>query len=86
MKSPTTLLIDNQSTIKMANNIVFHNNTKHVGTKYQFIKTLIINGIIKLEYFPSEDQTSDIFTKPFGKTKFTKFRDELGICKNKLWD
>jgi hypothetical protein len=32
-KSPTTLLIDSQSTIKMDNNPVFHSKTKHVDTK-----------------------------------------------------
>jgi hypothetical protein len=83
-KTPTTLLIDSQSTIKMDKNPIFHSKTKHVDTKYHFIRTLINNDIIKPKYCPFEDQTLDIFTKPLGKIKFTKFRDELGICKNKL--
>jgi hypothetical protein len=85
-QTPTILWIDNQSTIKMAKNPVFHSKTKHVDTKYHFIRTLINNDIIKPQYCPSEDQTSDIFTKPLGRIKFTKFRDELGICKNELSD
>lgn len=85
-QTPTTLWIDSQSAIKMAKNPVFHSKTKHVDTKYHFIRTLINNNIVKPQYCPSEDQTSDIFTKPLGKIKFTKFRDELGICKNKLLD
>jgi hypothetical protein len=34
----------------------------------------------------SEDQNSYIFTKPLGRIKFTKFRDELGLCENELLD
>jgi hypothetical protein len=82
----TSLLIDSQSTIKLAKNPVFHNKTKHVDTKYHYTRTLIAKGIIKPVYCPSEDQISDIFTKPLGKIKFTKFREELGICSNVLLD
>jgi hypothetical protein len=80
-KSPTTLLIDSQSAINMTKNPIFHSNIKHVNTKYHFIKSLI-----KPQLCPSEDQTSDIFTKPLGRINFTKFIDELGLCKNELLD
>jgi hypothetical protein len=83
-KSPTTLLIDIQSAINMAKNPLFHSNTKHFNTNYHFIISLIIKDIIKPQFCPSEDQTSYIFTKPLGRIKFTKFRDELGICKYEL--
>ena len=70
----------------MANNPIFLSKTRHVDTKYHFIRSLIIKDIIKPNSFPSKDQTSDIFTKPLGRIKFTKFRDKLGICKNELSD
>ena len=78
----TSLFIDNQSAIKLAKNPVFHSKTKHVDTKYHHIRSLIAKDVIKPIYCPSEDQTSDIFTKPLGRIKFTKFRDELGIYCN----
>jgi len=85
-KSPTTLLIDSQSAINMDKYPLFHSKTKHVDTKYHFIRSLIIKDIINPQLCPFEDQTSDIFTKPLGRIKFTKFRDELGLCKNELPD
>jgi hypothetical protein len=85
-KSPTTLLIDSQSTIKMDMNPIFHSKTKHVDTKYHFIRSLIIKDIIKPQLCSSEDKNSYIFTKPLGRIKFTKFKDELGLCKNELLD
>jgi hypothetical protein len=78
--------MDRKSIIKMDKNKVFHYNTKHVDTEYHFIKILINNDIIKPQYCPSEDQTLNIFTKPLGQIKFTKFRDELGICKYEVLD
>eukprot|EP00253_Pinus_taeda_P023888 PITA_23888 len=78
----TSLFIDSQSAIKLGKNPVFHSKTKHVDTKYLHIRSLIAKDVLKPVYCPSEDQISDIFTKPLGRIKFTKFRDELGICCN----
>jgi hypothetical protein len=68
------------------NNILELKKARHVDTKYHFIISLIVKDIIKPQFCPFEDQTSDIFTKPLGRIKFTKFRDELGICKYELSD
>eukprot|EP00253_Pinus_taeda_P030805 PITA_30805 len=78
----TSLFIDSQSAIKLAKNPVFHSKTKHVDTKSHHIRYLIAKDVLKPVYCPSEDQISDIFTKPPGRIKFTKFWDELGICCN----
>jgi hypothetical protein len=78
----TSLFIDSQSAIKLAKNLDFHSNTKHVDTKYHHIRSLIAKDVIKPIYCPLEDQISDIFMKPLGRIKFTKFRDELGIYYN----
>eukprot|EP00253_Pinus_taeda_P005792 PITA_05792 len=78
----TSLFIDSQSSIKLAKNPVFHSKTKHVDTRYHHIRSLIAKDVLKPVYCPSENQISDIFMKPLGRIKFTKFRDELGICCN----
>ena len=36
-KETTTIKSDNQSTIKLAYNLVFHKNTKHIDTQFHFI-------------------------------------------------
>jgi hypothetical protein len=68
----------------MAKNPIFHSKAKHVDTMYHFIISLIIKYIIKPQFYPFEDQTSDIFNKTFGRINFTKFIYELFICKNEL--
>jgi hypothetical protein len=82
----TSLFIDSQSAIKLAKNLVFHSKKKHVDTKYHYLRTLVIKGIIKTTYCPTEDQTTDIFTKSLGIIKFTKFRNELGIISKDILD
>lgn len=44
----TKLYCDNQSTIKLVNNPVFHARTKHIEVHHHFIRELIQNGDIEL--------------------------------------
>jgi hypothetical protein len=37
-KNATTIRCDNQSSIKLANNPVFHKNTKHIDTQFHFVR------------------------------------------------
>jgi hypothetical protein len=76
---PTPLLCDNQGVIKLAKNPVFHEHTKHVEVHCHFIRQLVEDGSIELQYCPTEDQTADILTKSLGPEKYVKFRDKLGV-------
>jgi len=42
-KEPTTIFCDNISAIALSKNHVFHNRTKHIDTKYRFIRELVNN-------------------------------------------
>jgi hypothetical protein len=37
MNAPTTIMCDNQITIKLSKNLVFHDKTKHFETYWHFI-------------------------------------------------
>ena len=68
--SPITLYEDNQSTIAMARNPVFHQRTKHIDTRYLFIRDLINNNAIQIQYCPTESMIADILTKALPRIKF----------------
>ena len=74
-----TIYEDNQSTIKIANNPIQSDRTKHIDVRYHKIRELIDQNRIKLEYVPTADQTADIFTKALGKVKHSKFTRALGL-------
>ena len=75
----TNIYCDNNSTIELLKNHVFHKRRKHIDTIYHFIREHINNGEIYLEFCKSEDQTADIFTKSLAKERFEHLRKGLGI-------
>jgi hypothetical protein len=76
---PTTLFIDNQSTIKIIDNPVCHFTTKHINIRYFKIRELVDSGEVKPKFVPTDDQLADSLTKPLLRTKLEKNRDSLGI-------
>ena len=66
----TDILCDNQSCIKMTENPVFHDKTKHIIVRYHFIWDMVQKGAIKLKYVPTKEQVADVLTKPMVHVKF----------------
>ena len=81
-KQPTSIKSDNQSTIKLAYNPVFHKNTKHIDTQFHFVREKIQSKEISLEYCKTCDNVAHIFTKPLARVKFELFRKMLGVQEN----
>jgi hypothetical protein len=44
-----------------------------------FIRDLVHDRIIDLQFCPSSEQTADIFTKTFTEKKFQTLRDRLAV-------
>ena len=79
---PTVIHCDNQSCIKLTENPVFHDRSKHIEIKYHFIRDVVQRGAVKLQYIRTDEQVADILTKPLSRLKFVYFRDKLGIVEN----
>ena len=73
------LLIDNQSVITLSKNPVHHSRTKHIDTRYHFIRQCIEEKKTVVAYVKSEDQLADILTKSLGRLKFLEMRARLGV-------
>nr|GEX08345.1 hypothetical protein [Tanacetum cinerariifolium] len=80
------LYCDSQSAISISCNPVQHSRTKHIHTRYHFIKEHVENGIIELYFVRTEYQLADIFTKalPEDRFKYLVRRIELSVAKQKL--
>ena len=76
---PTVIWCDNQSTLKFCRDPVQRQRTKHIEIHMHFIRGLVHDGIIDLQYCPSSEQVADIFTKTFTEQKFVALRDLLGV-------
>jgi hypothetical protein len=54
---------DNIGALFMSQNASTGVRTRHVDTRYHFIRENVEDGIIKIEFVKSDDNDSDIFTK-----------------------
>jgi hypothetical protein len=64
------MLCDNQSCIKMIENPVFHDKTKHIEIHYHYIHDMVWKGAIKLQYVGIDEQVADVLTNPMSHVKF----------------
>jgi hypothetical protein len=75
--SKIPLLCDNESAIKLANNLVQHSRTKHIDIRHHFLRDHEAKGDIALRHVSTERQLADIFTKPLDEQRFCAFKTEL---------
>jgi hypothetical protein len=80
----TMILCDNQSYIKMRENPMFHDKSKHIEIRYHYIRDMVQRGAIKLHYVGTDEQVADVLTKPLSRVKFEHFRDKLGVVRKDL--
>ena len=71
IKDPVVIYYDNTSAINISKNPVMHSKTKHIAIKYHFLRELVQDKEVQLEYVNTKEQITDIFTKPLSK-------DEIG--------
>ena len=79
VKKPLKLKIDNRSAINLAKNPIAHGRSKHIETRFHFIREQVSKGMIEVEYCPTEAQLADGFTKALKIDRFTCLRDKLGL-------
>ena len=60
-------------------NPVHHDRSKHIDTKYHFIRDCVDGGHIKLEHVEIARQLGDILTKPLGRVRLTELRTKIGV-------
>ena len=68
-----TLYVDNKGAIDLGKNPVYHQRSKHIGIKYHYIRSKILDGSFVLKYIPSKENVADIFTKPCTRNSLTSF-------------
>jgi len=67
---PISILCDNKNVISISKNPIMHSKTKHILIKYHFLQEQVLEKKVKLEYVPSKQQVTDIFTNPLPREAF----------------
>ena len=74
-----TIYCDNTSAINISKNPVQHSRTKHIEIRHHFIRELVEDGNLTLEFIHTDDQKVDLFTKPLESKRFEFFRQNIGV-------
>jgi hypothetical protein len=80
------LYVDNLSAIALCKNPVFHDRTKHIDTRYHYIRECVEKGMVDVLHVGTHDQLGDILTKALPRAKFVEMRQRLGIIEVKSSD
>ncbi|KAI3783908.1 hypothetical protein L1987_42998 [Smallanthus sonchifolius] len=73
-----TIMVDNKSAIALTKYPVFHGRSKHIDTRYHFIRECIEEDHIAVEFICGELQKADTLTKALPRIKFITMRELLG--------
>ena len=73
------LMVDNKSAINLAKNPIAHGRSKHIETKFHFLRDQVSKGRIKLTYCKTENQVADVLTKPLKIERFKVMRRLLNM-------
>lgn len=76
----TTLWCDNSSAIKFSRNPVLHRRSKHIHVRFHFLRELVNESVISLEYCSTENQLADVMTNAVKLDVFEKLRSAMGVC------
>ena len=75
------LNVDNKSAIALAKNLVYQDRSKHIDTRFHFIRQCVQIEAIELEYVNTDEQLADILTKSFARhlsgVKRENWREEI---------
>jgi hypothetical protein len=65
----TVIYCDDQSYVKLSENPVFHDRSKHIEIKHYILRDKVQRGEVVLQYISTDEQIADILVKPLSKMK-----------------
>lgn len=71
---------DSTRAINITKNPVQHIKTKHIDIRKHFLRELVEQGFVDLEYVTTQKQLADILTKSMDAVRFEEFWQTLKIC------
>ncbi|GKC83157.1 putative ribonuclease H-like domain-containing protein [Tanacetum coccineum] len=75
----TKIYIDNESTISIVKNLVFHSKTKHIEIRHHFIRDSYEKKLIQVIKIHTGHNAADLLTKAFDVSRFNFLIASIGL-------
>ena len=79
VNGPMVVNADNQASIALARNPVFHDRPKHVDIQYYYTRDLVKQEKIQLKYVPTQDMLADVLTKSLPRAQDELLSKGIGL-------
>ena len=73
--------MDSQSAIALSKNPVLHDRSKHIDTRFHFIRDCVEDRRICLDYVSTQQQLTDVLTKSLGRGSLCELRTKIGVIR-----
>ena len=84
VKESPQLLCDNLGATHLNFNPVHHSLKKHFKIDLHFVRDLVKKGSIQVRHVHTQDQLTDLLTKPLSKQHTELLRNKTGLADGKL--
>jgi hypothetical protein len=74
---PTPLFCDNTAVKALAESQRHHQRTKHINVRYHYIRDLVSENILSIQWISTLNQPADLFTKPLPTNIFIPLRNKV---------
>ena len=78
-EASTLLWADNKGAIALGENPEFHRKTKHIESRWHWIRAFIERGILLVQFIPTASMAADGLTKALTPKAFRGFRSMMGM-------
>jgi hypothetical protein len=76
-EKPAKIYMDNSLAIVLVKNLVFYDKSKHIDTRFYYLRYCITDKEVEVKYMKTQDQVTNIFTKPLKNKRHVKSYKEI---------
>ena len=78
-RQPVTLYCDNQAVIAYTKDSRYHSKSKHIETRYNFVRDIVAQKEVKIQYISMHQMVADPLTKLVTRDVYVTHSRSLGL-------